>query len=110
MNQTQKWKHYIPALVFFGLGIFFAIFPSFAAFLVILGLFFFAALYAFVIYRFHKLQTDAQVFYTAAQGPGADGGDPSYGFHGFQEPSFRNVSVYIYQNRNRFDDLKFGPK
>lgn len=78
------WRHYIPALVCFGLAFVFLSLPFLAVFLVVSGLIAIGAFYALLIRKIQKLQTQP------GQKP-----DDIYATWKTEEPNFRNVSVFM---------------
>lgn len=73
----MRWKHYLPAAMMALLGFLFLAVPQLAVFLVVSALFSLALMYAYIVYQFHR--------------------GMRVGMRPETEPSFRNVSVTVFQ-------------
>ncbi len=93
--KLQRWKHYLPAVFFFLLGVFFYSFPGLTVFLVVSFFTGIGILYTMIIRRMHQVQDSHQTSH----------------MNGFEkdiyesgEPNFKNITVTVLKrgNLNRF--------
>lgn len=96
MNSEERWQHYIPSLAALGIAFTVLVFPILAVLLVVGGLMTFAALFSYVVFRIHKAQDRSRA-------PDAEIFDAE--FKDFNEPNFRNVTVYMVRKGRWFQDI-----
>lgn len=91
-----NWRSFLPALFAFLLGLLCIRMPAIAVFFVAGALFFFAFVYAFIVYRILKgkqAMRQAQEQFNQQNGNHAGNGDTS----------FRNVTVQMFRNGEWFE-------